>query len=498
MLGKWRSHAEYCDFVKEKLRSISQTNAEVLYEYENEISKLYILNLDKLRKIIAPLYSDTGRPSNLQPEIFRSFILMNQLEITLDNWMFKLKHNNVLRTAIGVTAENIPSASSHYDFINRLIKIDERPKIKLKKRKPTKKHGKNVKMPEKPKHANIVERLVNKILCGRSFACRPERILQQVFADVCVQTSVDMGIVPKTLDVSGDGTCIKTGASHYGVKICDCKNQGIYNCDCNRRFSDPNATWGWDSSKEQYFYGYTGYFLSTYNSELKADIPLYLRLVEAKRNDSVSAVVALNEFRELYPNLTMNTFIHDAACDNYATYELLDKWNINAVIGLNSKNKGIFTYPPHLSINEHGVPICPGGNPMVNWGFNKQRCRIKYRCPFACGKISACKNKRNCSPSDYGRTIYVKPGWDLRLFTKIPRGSELWKEKMRSRTSIERLNNRILNHYGIENSKSRCKKRISFFTTVAAFNIHLDIQLKVLKSKGLFDFNSLFFAEIAA
>ncbi len=54
-------------------------------------------------------------------------------------------------------------------------------------------------------------------------------------------------------------------------------------------------------------------------------MPLYLRLVDAKRHDSISAVVALCEFRDLYPNLTVENFISDSASDNYATYELLDK-----------------------------------------------------------------------------------------------------------------------------------------------------------------------------
>lgn len=496
MLGKWRSHTKYCDFVTDKLQNISTTSPHSLLEYETEISKLYILNLDKLEKIIAPLYSSTGRPAKNQPEIFRSFILMNALKIPLDKWPAKLEHNLVLQAAIGVTSDNIPCVSSHNDFINRLIKIDERPHIKVKKRKPTKKYGKNVKTPNR--HPNIVARLVDKILCGRSFTNRPEKTLQTIFARVAVDSSIELGVVPQSVDVSGDGTCIKTGASPYGVKICDCKSRGIYNCDCNRKFSDPNATWGWDSSKEQYFYGYTGYFLSTYNSELKVDIPLSLRLVDAKRNDSVSAVVALNEFKELFPNLTMKTFIHDAACDNYPTYELLDKWNINAVIGLNSTNKGHFTYPESLSINENGIPVCPGGHNMVHWGFcGKDRCRIKYRCPLACSKLSSCENKCNCSQSPYGRTIYIKPEWDLRLFTKIPRGSAAWKEKMRSRSSIERLNNRILNHYGVEHMHVRGKKRFSFFTMLAGVNVHLDAQLTLLKANHAFTFNRFFTATCA-
>ena len=78
-------------------------------------------------------------------------------------------------------------------------------------------------------------------------------------------------VVPKTLDIAGDGTCIKTKASPVGRRVCNCKDNGVFNCPCGRRFSDPNAAWGWDSSKEVYFYGYMGYFLSTYNNDLKLD-----------------------------------------------------------------------------------------------------------------------------------------------------------------------------------------------------------------------------------
>jgi len=63
---------------------------------------------------------------------------------------------------------------------------------------------------------------------------------------------------------------------------------------------------------------------------------------------------------------------------------------------------------------------------------------------------------------------------------------------MRERTAAERVNNRILHHYGLKNSMVRGKKRISFFATVAAFNIHLDAQLAKLKAIGLFDFNAIF------
>jgi len=488
MLGFWRKHCDYQSFVADKLAILACTNPSALFEYETEISKLYILNLDPLKNIIAPLYSRTGRAANFQPEIFRSIILMQHMRFAPDNWVPKLENNLVLRTICGFS-DKMPALASYYDFINRIVKLNELPRLKKKKRKPSKKIGKGKKLP--PKRPGIVAKLVDKIIDGRRFDNRPERILQQIFANVCVEKSIDLGLIPNTVSISGDGTCIKTGASSFGVKTCECSKSGDYHCDCPRRFSDPNATWGWDSHNEQWFYGYTGYFISTCNKADKIDLPLYLRLVEASRHDSVSAVVALAEFRDLYPNLKIDTFISDSASDNYPTYTLLNKWNINAVIALNSTNKGNFKYPKHLSINENGVPICAGGNKMVYYGFcEKDRCRLKWRCPKAVGKpYETCIN---CSPSSYGRVIYTKPDWDLRLFTRIPRGSKRWKLKMNERTAAERVNNRILNHYGVENSKARGKKRISFFVTIAGFNIHLDAQLAKLKSSNSFVFASIF------
>jgi hypothetical protein len=515
MLGYWRTNDRYQAFVFKTLKEIALSDPESLFEYKDAISKMLIFNTDPLKGVIAPLYSTIGRCAEVQPEIFRSLLLMNHLQIPLDKWTEKLTNNKVLRAIAGFTPFNLPKTSSYYDFINRIIDLDERPVVKGKKPKPRKKLKKGEKLPEpernrrleepfsqsekpEPKNSGVVAKIVGKIISDepkfiKRINRRKERFLQRIFAEVSVARSHELGIIPDSLDVSGDGTCIETGASHYGAKTCKCSEQGIYKCDCPRKFSDPNATWGWDSHNERYFYGYTGYFISTYNKDLKVDLPLYLRLVEASRHDSVSAVFALAEFRDLCPNLHINTFISDSASDNYATYELLDHWDINAVIALNPKNKGNFKYPPALRIDENGVPICPGGHNMVHFGFcGKDRCRIKWRCPRVLGKADPCVASPDCSPSAYGRVIYTKPDWDLRLFTRIPRGSAAWKTMMKQRTAAERVNNRILHHYDVEDSHTRSKKRISFFVTLAAMNVHLDAQLKYLTSKNLFDFEDLF------
>jgi hypothetical protein len=491
LLGPWLSHKDYQRQLIADLLIWARINPFVLFEYEHSISKLYILNLDPLKTLLAPCYSSIGRPSINQPEIFRSLILMNDLGYSLDKWLTKLSKCPILQIACGFH-NNLPGVASYYDLISRIICFNEKPKLKRKKRKLEKKYGKE-KMP--PKHPGIVQRLVKRILKGRRLDCRPERLLQEIFAKVCIQPSIELGLVPKSLAISGDGTCVKTGASPYGRKTCKCEN---FKCDCPRRFSDPNAAWGWDSHNERYFYGYMGYFISTYNSTEKLDLPLYLRFLDGRRHDSVSAVVALAEFRDLYPNLSVGSFISDSASDNYATYELLNQWNINAVIALNKTNAGNLKFAECL-VNKNGIPICPAGHQMMCWGYcGNGRNRIKWRCPRVLGKCEPCAACASCSPSPYGRVVYTKPEWDLRLFTKIPRGSDHFKQIMKERTAAERVNNRILHHYGLENSKVRGKKRISFFATIAGFNIHLDAQLTFLKAKGRFDFGSVFGLKSAA
>jgi hypothetical protein len=501
MLGVTRNHKDYQAFVLAELQILAEARPDQIMEYQNAISKMLILNLDPLIGVISQLYPPSGRPAKNQTEIFRSFVLMRHCGIPLDNWVNKLTYNPVLRIIAGFGSASMPKTSSYYDFISRVVKMDERPAAKPFKPKPRKKLRQGEKLP--PKHPGIVDKLVNRLIGSeekfiRSLSRRPERFLQRIFARVAVDSSVQLGLVPPSADVSGDGTCIETGAAHYGKKVCECVKNGVYNCTCDRRFSDPNATWGWDSHNEHYFYGYSGYFISSYNRDLKLDLPLYIRLLEAGRHDSVSAVFALAEFRELNPGLRINTFISDSASDNYATYKLLDHWNVNAVIALNPKNEGNSKLPSASGTDINGTPVCPGGRKMIYNGFCKDRCRFKWRCPRVVKKLDTCVACASCSPSAYGRVIYTKPDWDLRLFPRIPRGSLAWKRKMSERTAAERINDRILIDYGVEDSLARGKKRISFITVLAAINIHLDAQLKVLIQRKMFDFAALLHLDMPA
>ena len=126
---------------------------------------------------------------------------------------------------------------------------------------------------------------------------RREEVLQQFFSRLVVDTSAQMGLLGDTnaMSIAGDGTPYYSGASSYGIKVCECKSQGIFNCQCPRRYSDPDATWGWDSYRELYFFGDSLYAFTAAGT--KHDLPIYLRLVQAKLHDSITTIFALHEFR---------------------------------------------------------------------------------------------------------------------------------------------------------------------------------------------------------
>jgi len=501
MLKNWNSHASYKEALITNLSSYYPSHKYEILALKKDISKLFILDLDELKDIISFRFSNIGRPAQFQPEIFRSFILMLSRGITsITRWINILNHSPLYCILIGFPFDNIPSLGAHYKFLKRLWISDEnydKPKLLPFKTKPKNKLKKNHKKSEKS--SGIVKKLVDKIIEGCSFKRRPERLFQKIFNKISVEKSASFGLLGdiNKLNISGDGTCIKTGASSYGIKICDCRSKGIFDCKCTRKFSDPNATWGWDSYHGQWFYGYSSFLFTTYSKELRLDLPIYFRVLEAKRHDSVSAVVSLQELKELSTDFKFNTFIGDSAFDNYPTYELLDHWKISPIIALNLRAKANYKYYQPI-LNNKGIPICEANNEMIYDGPSYTRRRVKWRCPLATNKINHCPNKPNCSPSDYGRTHHTNFDDDIRLFTPIARGTKKWKNLMKTRTGAERINSRILNDYSIENTKARGKKHWSWWILISNINIHLDAQIKHAKFDFLIDPIQLIENHIAA
>jgi hypothetical protein len=372
---------------------------------------------------------------------------------------------------------------------DKVKKRKQRNRRKKFTRKPKKKLKKNEKLP--PKHPDIVNKVVKRIMRNLDQApyLGQYRLLYQFFIYCVVKRSAELGLLGdlKKLTVSGDGTHIKTGASPYGRKICKCPKFTIKNgkkvfnrCECKRRFSDPDATWGWDSYREQYLFGYAFYEITCASSPY--DLPLFFLQAQAKRHDSVMAPIAFDQARKLYGEAYhFAKFLADSAHDNNPTYKLMNKLNCEPFIPLNEKNTGNFTYEP-FPINDLGIPVCPCQEPMVRNGYCPNRMRIKWRCPLKAKKDFSvreeCIENKFCSRSEYGRVVYTYPQENLRLFTQTQRGSKAWFKNYDKRTSSERSFKRKKTDYRIEQARVRSKQQWFIRYTLAAICQHVDAWAK--------------------
>jgi hypothetical protein len=493
-------HEQFQDFVKNQLMKLFFSKEIIsIVRFAPFVTRFFLLNLDPLRELLIPTYHQPHHQPTDPVALFRSLLLMTMVkETSITTWVERLKDNKVYAILSGFEPGDLPGVGTFYDFLDRLVFTDreekrrQRNRRKKFRRKPTKRLKKNEKLP--PKHPDIVNRVVNRIIrnLGQPPALGEHRLLYQFFIYCIVKQSAQLELLGdlKNLTISGDGTHIQSGASSYGRKVCDCPKfvvkdgKKVFNhCDCTRRFADFYATWGWDSYREQYVYGYVFYEITAADSPF--DLPIFFLQAQAQRHDSVLAPIAFDLTRKLLgEQYHLAKFLADSAHDNLATYKLMHQLDCEPFIPLNEKNKGNFTYEP-CPINDQGIPICKCGDPMIYNGYCPDRMRIKWRCPRHAGKNSnresdGCENNP-CSSSPYGRVVYTYPQRNLRLFTKTPRGSEPWLAVYDQRTSSERSFKRKKRDYKIEHTRVRSRQQWFIRYTLAAICQHLDAWAKTSK-----------------
>ena len=305
MIKYWQSTQDYKYFLtNSKVHFDSSERRRLHSELWKPWQKLRLFDTDIAMAFLLPFFSSTGRPARNQPQILRSFLLFLLLlseglaKPSLTLWVKRLKRDRVLAALIGCSTDSLPPLGSYFDFMDRLWNApltDRYGRNKLlpaswNSKKPDKPKGKHQKAQEaKPKITEVIE---NRLLAGRDIPFNFEERLQRFFYLVAVLPSLQCGIIPAGhLTVSGDGTSVHTHACPFGHH-----RHGAP--DNLRHFPDPDASWGWDSDLDQYYFGYTLFQLSCHNSRLHSDIPLLLRFTSARRHDSVSFLVAFHELEK--------------------------------------------------------------------------------------------------------------------------------------------------------------------------------------------------------
>lgn len=461
------SHAQYQDFVERFLgKFYIQTNQQItLLERSSLITKIWSTDLTGIVPLIQSTYSKSnqGAPPKDAVALVRSLIIMCYCkETSISSWVKTLRSEPfyaILSGFIpacyspskveGIVIDQIPGVGTFYDFMDRLIikdKILYKSKLRKVKRKPRKKQKKNQKMNNSK--SGVVERLVKRVLRydDSKLSDKVESRLNTILKELFVIPSLSMGILgdPSKLNIAGDGTCMPTQASPYGKKVCDCVLKPGEHCDCYRKFTDPSATWGWDSFNEQYYYGHTFHGFTACDSFYS--LPIHIKFVSAARHDSVTGVYALKELVELYPEIKFYSVAFDSAYDVNAFYLLCMHYGINPIIDLNSRSSKPSSNNEFVELDKSGIPngkIC--GHKFRNWGLINKEFRHKWLFPVQCDYCDKCPMKSN-------QTYYTKTLDNPRYFTTILRGSKQWKILYKRRSTTERCWDRINNDFHAEDA----------------------------------------------
>ena len=484
----WQSTTEYRTNLDLVLHRLSRNpKAYGTFQYSDIIDKMRSLSLDEAGLYIQKLYSDFGRPAKHQAQIIRSTILFSLLfnktpaGTSLTSWVRNVLPRSPLFIAlVGCgSPEDLPPLGSYYDLMNRLWQGDREkysrnfllPKGKNGK-KPKKTIGTDGKLCEDGsiKTADIVQRIMD----GEpATADNPEGVLQELFCILGIMPSLRLGLIDSgNLTVSGDGTAVVSHSTPFGHRPKSDPSGEL------RHYPDPDAGWGFDSSKKTWYFGETLYIIACTNKTFGIDLPLTMRFTEARRHDSINFLYSFDDFGRHSWGLSPKNICLDSAHDNIPAYRLPDHWDINALIDINGRTRSSENAPDDILLNKEGHPVCKCGREMCPWGNDPLKDAHKYRCPLKCGRIESCEHEKECSPGTYGRTVYIKNQGDLRFQTRIPRDSDEYKKIYNERTACERLNQRFLNDYKLQHLKIRGKDHFSFWTMVIGICIHLDARAK--------------------
>ena len=415
------------------------------------------LDLSDVDRIMRDSYSNHG-PKPRQPScMFRSLLLMVDTKCpSIPQWVSTLHASPFYALLCGFDPNDLPGVGTFYDFMDRLWSLNTpnlSPHLKApykKELKKPKEKGAKAASVEKESVADLIARLA---ATSFSVVQEPYGLLFRIFRSCFLDESIRRGLVnPARLNIAGDGTPVVTAARFRSHHTCDCWKKGIFDCQCNRYFPQPDCDIGWDSSRDQWYFGYDLYLLT----DADAGLPLFPALHRASKHDSHGFCEAFFRFRALAPDLKPHSLLLDSAHDSMAMYQLCKRENITPYIDLNLGNSRKTVDYHGVTLGPDGIPVCPAGLKMKSNGNDLQRQYAKFRCPLNTNGACSCHNP--CSDAVYGRTCSIPIDSNIRLYTSPPRPSDEWKLMYNKRTASERANKQLKLDYKLETCKHHCTK----------------------------------------
>jgi hypothetical protein len=487
-------HSEYRENLIKSLTTHSEdkTFCNFWQEHKKELLIMASLILDPAIKILQRVYSPVHRRPARDPVCMLRFLLLMTLfkVASITQWIKQVRSVPFLAILAGFAPDDVPGIGTCYDFLRRIIDGPyQKPcphivrrstltcgshKRNIKSEKEARKQAqKDDQNPQQSQSEKLVQELLPQADQPRADDFR--KILEDLLIQIGVIPSIEQGLITGLdhLVVSGDGSILESGASAHGKPTCSCRSQGIYDCQHDRIYSSPTATWCYDAYRDCFLFGDRYYHLIAHQNG--HDFPLHTGMFGGGESDYT---LSLKDFdrnlkasRENGLKMHIDMFCGDGHHDSNAHYEYFAAKQVIPIIPLAQKSKKPIPHLPetqadssadtHLdspvslntvSLDTDGTPLCPAGMRMRHHSYNKRRKTHVYACPVKRGTrrdgkfiyvthLEECPRKQDCAPeSCFSPLIYIKSETDPRLYPPILRESKRFKELMKQRTSTERCN----------------------------------------------------------
>jgi hypothetical protein len=201
---------------------------------------------------------------------------------------------------------------------------------------------------------------------------------------------------------------------------------------------------------------------------------------QAGDNERVEALVS--QAQANLPEGRIETLAYDKAADDEKVHQRLHDEGIKPLI----KNRAMWEqdperplpgppgrYPLNVVHTEDGTLYCydtvsdpPVRHKMAYVGYEKDRGKLKYRCP-ARHEGWACPSEGRCNAGkSYGLIVRVEHTLDLRRFPAIPRATLQFERLYKGRTAVERVNARTKVFWGVDDGNVTGARRFHAYVGV--------------------------------
>ena len=218
--------------------------------------------------------------------------------------------------------------------------------------------------------------------------------------------------------------------------------------------------------------------------DVKHEVPLAYRISDTKAGDNELIGPLLDQAQANLPPGRIKSPAYDKAADDEKVHQRLHQDRIKPLI----KNRALWQdelerplpgpkgrYPLNVVHDEAGTIYCydmvsdpPVRHKMAYVGYEKDREKLKYRCPYRHeGWERPCPSDGRCNQGrDYGLIVRVQHTPDLRRFPPIPRATRQFERRYKGRTAVERVNGRLKIFWGVDDGNVTGSRRFHAYVGV--------------------------------